>query len=191
MDLYSRGFANIGQATARAEERIFALPGSVQNELLTVAHMVKLVSKEIAAHADKVPPELAREWAALREEWTAFAADKSRWVERVWQANLLKALEYRSRIEDFRGRLARALGRLPVQWPSEREGPRGATPMPGKTEPVKKAFPWRTVFYIGLGIGGAYAISELLNSGTEMRREFRQPMDANDVLAQAMARGML
>ncbi len=180
MDVYGRGSASLGQRDASDWESPFAMPGTVENEILTVAHMVQLVTEEIAKQKEKVPPELRNEWVHFAKEWQAFATDKNRWSERVWKANYLKAVEYRERIEEFRGRLARAIDRMPVPWPA---GPRGATPMPGsvrREQPKKKGgINWKWVLYGGLAIGGAYAVSELLNSGTTMRREFRNGNYAN------------
>lgn len=163
---------------------IFVVPEKTKNELLTVAHMVNLVTAEIAINADKVAPELAREWAHFRREWQAFAKNKDNWRERMWYANFQKASEYRQRIEEFRRRLARSIGRM-VAWPT---GPRGAKPLPGKREADKKkeGVNWKWVLYVGIGIVGVYAVSEVMSSSKDLHKEVRQPMNGNDALRKAI-----
>ncbi len=170
MGAFESGSSNIRSIGVGA--RTIAMPNEYQQEVLQTTSMFRDVDIAFKA-ASNVPAVLRDQWANLKREWDEFRKGAS-WDAPFWYSNVLKATQYRARIETFRVRLAQATKQPPIPWPPRR----GAKPLPGSTK-KDNGFPWGKAFWVGAAIVGVYAVSEMMGSGTELRREFRQPFNGN------------
>ncbi len=165
MGLYENGYSSMRRDRGRGINvggRWIAKPDEVKTEILQTAGMIKNMDVEFQAAGDKVSDVLRKQWDNFKAEWDEFRKN-AKWGGEFFAQNAQMAIRYRGRIEGFRIQLAEATNQPPVKWPMI------VTPEKGSIERDKKPFPWRYVLYAGLAIGGAYALSEMMSSGTALR----------------------
>jgi hypothetical protein len=157
---YAAGAASMGNAAVDVK-----MPGNIRDEIVTVAVNVQALDKVIAAAASagKLPSDFLAGWAAFKAEWAAFSSSHRMWLQNMWYASYEKTVEYRKRLEDWRKRFEQLTGST-VSYPSPGSTPEGLTG-------DGKGFPWRTLMWGGLVIGGLYGIAKVFGETRRLKRE--------------------
>ncbi len=138
------------------------MPSNISDEIATVASGVKTLDRVIEDRRDKLPAQFVAGWRDFRGEWDAFAQNHDTWLSRTWYKSYQKTLEYRRRLEDWRGQLEKLSS--PVNVPNL--GP-GQTPAG-----IPSGIPWKPIGYGVLAIAGLYGLARVLQGGAELKREF-------------------
>jgi hypothetical protein len=137
------------------------MPGAIKDEILSIGTAFKTLDREIQARKAKLSPQWLAAWQDFRAGWERFAADHASWLSNAWYASYQKAIEFRQRLDGWRAQLETITG--PLNLPTLSPRPLDVAPSSG--------IPWKTVLYVGLGIGGVIAVSRLLSNATEAKRE--------------------
>lgn len=143
------------------------MPGAIRDEILSIGVAFKTLDREIQARRAKLSPQWLAGWQDFRAAWERFAADHQSWLSNAWYASYQKAVEYRQRLDGWRKGLESATGQ-PIKIPTLSAQPLDVPSSGGGIN-------WKTVLYVGLGIGGAYAIAKVLQNATEAKREIIGP----------------
>lgn len=136
-----------------------AMPGNIRDEIVTIGVGFSTLDKSIQAARAGLPADFVSGWAAFFVEWQTFAKNHATWLDNVWYKSYEKALEYRKRLEDWRQRFVALGGKVNSPSPGA-----GAGPAPSGIN-------WKTLLYVGAGIGAVYAATKFLGQAVEVKRE--------------------
>jgi hypothetical protein len=140
------------------------MPGAIRDEILSIDRAFRSLANVISAARGQgaLPANFLAGWDQFFAEWSAFRLNHESWLSNVWYASYQKALEYRERLDQFRQKVEQLTG-AKLNFPAAKATP-GPTDKPG--------IPWRFLIISGVVIGGVYALSKVLGSAAELKREF-------------------
>jgi hypothetical protein len=137
------------------------MPGNIRDEILTIGVAFSTLDKAIQAARASLPADFVPGWAAFFVEWQTFAKNHSSWLSNTWYKSYEKALEYRKRLEDWREKFIALGGKVSTPSPGVSPGPPSAS----------GGINWKTLLYVGAGIGAVYAATKFLGQAVEVKRE--------------------
>jgi hypothetical protein len=168
MNVYEAGNAALGAgrgaaATMGGAGVDVAMPGSIRDEILSIAGSFRRLDAAIRAAA-VLPADFKSAWGSFRDEWSEFAARHGSWASNLWYKSYQKALEYRQALNDWRKRFEQLTGSsVTFPAPQDAPGPTMSSPFSGR---------WKTIAYVAGGIGVLWGVSKLLGGAVEAKREF-------------------
>jgi hypothetical protein len=155
---YAAGAATMGNAGVDVK-----MPANIRDEIATVATSVASLGKLIDARRSSLNADFLTGWDGFKKEFETFAHNHRMWVQNMWYASYEKTVEYRKRLDDFRAKFE-ALTGTKVPFPSPGGTPEGLSD-------DGKGFPWKTLLWGGLIIGGLYGVSRFFSETRQLKRE--------------------
>ena len=157
MSAYDAGLRGAGLGAGVVD---VAMPGNIRDEIITIGVGFSTLDKAIQAARAGLPADFVSGWAAFLAEWQTFAKNHATWLSNVWYKSYEKALEYRKRLEDWRQRFVALGGKVNTPSPGAGAGPSSSG-----------GINWKTLLYVGAGIGALDAATKFLGQAVEVKRE--------------------
>jgi hypothetical protein len=139
------------------------MPGNIKDEITTVAAQVAALGKLVDGRRTSLPSDFLVGWDAFKKEFEQFAHNHRMWVQNMWYASYEKTVEYRKRLDAFRAQFEAITG-TKVNYPSAGGTPEGLNP-------DGSGFPWKTLVWGGLIVGGLYGAAKFFSETRQLKRE--------------------